>query len=817
MTTTVTGFTGTTSTSGTCAVGDRIVVLAFRDGNTAPPTIPGSPVYNTVYSATGANTCSHCVAEFTATATTFSTGTFTNATSVVALVVHTDVSGGSIGLKNGAPGGGSSTTLSFTGFTLDNPNGTSKVLAYAGHRSTNTTTEAAPTGFTNVVSVNDATDEASGHVSTSVVSSFSTTTQSVGGTSSGWRTHTLEVWEIPPDTTAPTLSSPTGTAVGSNGYSGTVSTNEGNGTLFRWVTQNSSETASDVVTNGASQAVTTTGTQNVSGSGLSASTTYYIHYVHVDAATNQSSRVSSSSFTTSAAGTGSITLVTHAINTSNVNFNTLTSSDGWAGEDWAILTGASNTNNWEQRKSGGGSLIGNITAVSTTPIAFADSTRVITGDTAVDGGQYWVIETPTPNISFPVPAGVGEREVRVYPDVYLMQMRVTAALSDASASPVTSSLGVASYDPHLIVFKYKSGSPGQTLTLKFENLDFIGGANIAMLGVWLSEEQASSSVITASTNATLAALTTTSSASSNIAASSNATLAALTTTSSASSTVSASSNISLAALTSTAAANVADGSISANTNATLAPLTSTSSGSSIVAGTSNATLAPLTSTAAAASIIGATSNRTLAPLTSTGSASSTIAASANATLAPLTSAGSASSTITASSNATLAALTSSAFANLADGTLSAFLNKTLAPLTSTASASSSVLGGVNKTLAPLTVSGQASSIIAGTANRTLAGLTSTGSASMVVVAGAGITLDELFSNAQAQLLINAGLTATLAPLSSQGAIGELLEWDGIPEINNLFMPGQFGLRLTKAQHALNVYPVKTGLNLRRLH
>jgi len=102
------------------------------------------------------------------------------------------------------------------------------------------------------------------------------------------------------DTTAPILSSPTGTKTGSTTASGTVTTDEGNGTLYFTATTNTSETAATIKT-GSSQAVTATGSQAVSFTGLTPSTTYYAHYVHDDAATNESNVVSSASFTTDAA------------------------------------------------------------------------------------------------------------------------------------------------------------------------------------------------------------------------------------------------------------------------------------------------------------------------------------------------------------------------------------------------------------------------------------------------------------------------------------------------------------------------------------
>lgn len=103
------------------------------------------------------------------------------------------------------------------------------------------------------------------------------------------------------DVTAPVLSSPTGTKTGSTTADGTVSTDEGNGTLYFTATENTSETAGTIKA-ASSQAVSGSGTQNVSFSGLTPSTTYYAHYVQDDAATNTSNVQSSSSFTTDAAG-----------------------------------------------------------------------------------------------------------------------------------------------------------------------------------------------------------------------------------------------------------------------------------------------------------------------------------------------------------------------------------------------------------------------------------------------------------------------------------------------------------------------------------
>lgn len=106
----------------------------------------------------------------------------------------------------------------------------------------------------------------------------------------------------PSDTSAPTLSSPTGASTGTTTATGSVTTNEANGTLYFLATANATETVATVKASGATQAISSTGSKAVSVTGLSPNTTYYLHFVHRDAAGNDSTRVSSTSFTTAAPG-----------------------------------------------------------------------------------------------------------------------------------------------------------------------------------------------------------------------------------------------------------------------------------------------------------------------------------------------------------------------------------------------------------------------------------------------------------------------------------------------------------------------------------
>lgn len=119
------------------------------------------------------------------------------------------------------------------------------------------------------------------------------------------------------DVTAPTLSSPTDAANGATASTGSVSTNEGNGTLY-WVVTTSAtapsaaqvklgqDNSSVAATDSGSQTVSGTGVQTITPapSGLTASTAYTTHFMHEDAATNQSTVSSASGFTTGAAASG---------------------------------------------------------------------------------------------------------------------------------------------------------------------------------------------------------------------------------------------------------------------------------------------------------------------------------------------------------------------------------------------------------------------------------------------------------------------------------------------------------------------------------
>lgn len=114
------------------------------------------------------------------------------------------------------------------------------------------------------------------------------------------------------DVTAPTLSSAVGTTLSDTTATVGATTNEANGTLYVAVTTSATQPSIAQIKAGqnhlgaaasyaSSQAISSTGAKTFTATGLTASTAYYAHLVHTDAAANDSNRLSSSSFTTDSA------------------------------------------------------------------------------------------------------------------------------------------------------------------------------------------------------------------------------------------------------------------------------------------------------------------------------------------------------------------------------------------------------------------------------------------------------------------------------------------------------------------------------------
>jgi hypothetical protein len=176
-------------------VGDLILVFTFRDGSVTIPTKPAAagtvPAWVDDDTTAGANLCSGRAAHFVATATTTTTGTWTNATGISVIVLR---SAGTLSMGAHVAAGGTATG-SATGPAIT-PQGvdlTSAFLYFVGHR-TVTAWSAAPAGFTSRTSV---ATECALYTKNSTSSDGSQAFSSTNSASSGYWGITLEVVETP--------------------------------------------------------------------------------------------------------------------------------------------------------------------------------------------------------------------------------------------------------------------------------------------------------------------------------------------------------------------------------------------------------------------------------------------------------------------------------------------------------------------------------------------------------------------------------------------------------------------------------------------
>ncbi|WP_165826324.1 hypothetical protein [Rhizobium wuzhouense] len=168
--------------------GDAFVVFAFRDGSTTRPTPPADYLQAI---GGGANTCSATVCGKYAASGSETVGTFTNATSLILIVLRgVDLTTlfGAVNLSTG-----SSTTITYPSLTPQRTDGSSWILCFAGHRSADVAITTVPSGLTELAAVSDATDEAAAFYLAGPTGNFTSRTASVGGTSSGWRSHSIEI------------------------------------------------------------------------------------------------------------------------------------------------------------------------------------------------------------------------------------------------------------------------------------------------------------------------------------------------------------------------------------------------------------------------------------------------------------------------------------------------------------------------------------------------------------------------------------------------------------------------------------------------
>ena len=191
--------TGTNSIASMPAhqAGDLLLFFAFRDGNVTAPSLPSD--YTNILTGSDSDLVSSCRVGYKIAASGSETsGTWTNATGLICHVYR--------GVDQTTPIGGSkaysyfdtgNNTVNYRVITMTDTSGASWVAGFAGHAATNTSLETAPTGMTNRTNVVDATDEAAGHDTNGGVTSWTTKTVSVGGTTASWCSAVVEILANP--------------------------------------------------------------------------------------------------------------------------------------------------------------------------------------------------------------------------------------------------------------------------------------------------------------------------------------------------------------------------------------------------------------------------------------------------------------------------------------------------------------------------------------------------------------------------------------------------------------------------------------------
>jgi hypothetical protein len=129
---------------------DIIVIFAYRDGSTTIPTQPASsgtiPSWQIINSDSGGNTNSSRCSYARATASNHTSGTWTNATGLIAIVLRGVDLGNPVGGQAQAGTVGNDTTT-VPQITPINLSGSSMFLSFVGHR-TVSAWSTAPAGYT---------------------------------------------------------------------------------------------------------------------------------------------------------------------------------------------------------------------------------------------------------------------------------------------------------------------------------------------------------------------------------------------------------------------------------------------------------------------------------------------------------------------------------------------------------------------------------------------------------------------------------------------------------------------------------------------
>lgn len=160
------------------------------------------------------------------------------------------------------------------------------------------------------------------------------------------------------DTTAPSLNSQGVTVTGATTATLAVTTNEGNGTLYVSVTTSGTPPSASALKAGtgaaysSNQSISSTGNKTFNATGLTTSTTYYAHFIHTDAASNDSSIVTTSSFVPTADSTAPTLSSPTATVTGSTTATVGVTTDEGNGTLYVVVTGSSTQPSVSQIKAG---------------------------------------------------------------------------------------------------------------------------------------------------------------------------------------------------------------------------------------------------------------------------------------------------------------------------------------------------------------------------------------------------------------------------------------------------------------------------------
>lgn len=131
-------------------IGDEILLFVFNNASVTPPAAPAAggtvPAFATINSGVG-NTCAAITTQFVATANNHTSGTWTNATGIVAVVLRGENTLSPVGGNACVLSSASGTGATSPSVTLTKSDGTSALLYFYAHRAV-TAWGAAPTGCT---------------------------------------------------------------------------------------------------------------------------------------------------------------------------------------------------------------------------------------------------------------------------------------------------------------------------------------------------------------------------------------------------------------------------------------------------------------------------------------------------------------------------------------------------------------------------------------------------------------------------------------------------------------------------------------------